>query len=278
VVDGARPHDPSKPSVLIRLPRRTEMLVLPERSLEISNPPDCLRQLIFESDWEEFPYWMMGTGFLALWNNSIFLITAAHCIAENQHNALRIPIRPHDAQILPFDKFMTFETPSDARDLDVAMYRAKPPTEQDLFDVRNAAAPISPVHSFDSVLAQVQAASANEAALALFAFGFPRAAEASKVDLIASHITSQPAEVHIQYLRPSSEPHRHIGKILRTTIGDLNGMSGSPVFLRTTRTNESPRRYMLAGMLVRASASTVEFVSGHLLSNALGYASHYLRA
>jgi hypothetical protein len=36
------------------------MLVLPERSLEISNPPDCLRQLIFESDWEEFPYWMMG--------------------------------------------------------------------------------------------------------------------------------------------------------------------------------------------------------------------------
>lgn len=80
MVDGARPHDPSKPSVLIRLPRRTEMLVLPERSLEISG---------------------------------------------------------------------------DARDLDVAMYRAKPPTEQDLFDVRNAAAPISPVNSFDSVLAQV---------------------------------------------------------------------------------------------------------------------------
>ena len=121
------------------------MLVLPERSLEISNPPDCLRQLIFESDWEEFPYWMMGTGFLALWNNSIFLITAAHCIAENQHDALRIPIRPRDAQLLPFDKFMTFETPGDARDLDVAMYRAKPPTEQDLFDVRNAAAPISPI-------------------------------------------------------------------------------------------------------------------------------------
>jgi hypothetical protein len=51
------------------------MLALPERSLEISYPPDCLRQLIFESDWEEFPYWMMETGFLALWNNSIFLIT-----------------------------------------------------------------------------------------------------------------------------------------------------------------------------------------------------------
>jgi hypothetical protein len=51
------------------------MLALPERSLEISNPSDCLRQLIFESDWEEFPYWMMGTGFLALWNNSILLIT-----------------------------------------------------------------------------------------------------------------------------------------------------------------------------------------------------------
>jgi hypothetical protein len=66
------------------------MLALPERSLEISNPPDCLRQLIFESDWEEFPYWMMGTSFLALWNNSIFLITAAH------------------------------ETPGDARDLDVS--------------------------------------------------------------------------------------------------------------------------------------------------------------
>jgi hypothetical protein len=48
--------------------------------------------------------------------------------------------------------------------LATSMYRAKPPTEQDLFDVRNAAAPISPVHSFDSVLAQVQAASANVAA------------------------------------------------------------------------------------------------------------------
>jgi hypothetical protein len=50
VVDCSEP-DPSKPIVLISLLGRTEMLALPERSLEISNPPDCLRQLIFESDW-----------------------------------------------------------------------------------------------------------------------------------------------------------------------------------------------------------------------------------
>jgi hypothetical protein len=60
------------------------MLALPERPLQISNPPDCLRQLIFESEWDEFPYWMLGTGFLALWENSIFLITAAHPLTHRQ--------------------------------------------------------------------------------------------------------------------------------------------------------------------------------------------------
>jgi hypothetical protein len=253
------------------------MIELPSRSLEVFNPPDCLRQLIFESGWEEFPYWMLGTGFLALWGESLFLITAAHCIETEQHNALRIPVRTHEARLLPFDKFTTFETPGDARDLDVAMFRAKPASWADLYDLRNTAVPISPIHSFESVLDHLRHERANVTDVTLFAIGFPRDAKASKVDLDANHINSHPIEVRIQYKYASDEPHRHIGGIAGSTIGDLNGMSGSPVFLRTTRPDESPRRYMLAGMLVRASRQSVEFVSGGLLSSALSQASDYMR-
>src|SRR6266513_85438 len=126
------------------------MLELAARSPEVVNPPDCLRQLIFESAWTEFPYWMHGTGFLTLWGSSLFLITAAHCIAAGQHNALRIPVRTHEARLLSFDKFMTFETPGQqSRDLDIAMFHAKASSWADAYDLRNAAIPISPTHSFE---------------------------------------------------------------------------------------------------------------------------------
>lgn len=249
------------------------MIELPARPLEVENPPDCVRQLIFESEWEDFPYWMHGTGFLALWGESLFLITAAHCIGADQHNALRVPVRTNEARLLPFKKFMTFER-EDARDLDIAVFHANPATFVDVYDLRQAAIPISLDHSLESILAGIRAAGgADVADMTLFAIGFPRGAKASRVDLEQNRILSQPMELRIQYKYASAEqPDRHIGRIVQFELDDLDGMSGSPVFLRTTRPDELPKRYILVGMLVRASQQSVEFVSNRLLSAAL---QHY---
>jgi len=54
-------------------------------------------------------------------------------------------------------------------------------------------------------------------------------------------------------------------------------MSGSPVFLRATRPDELPTNYVFVGMLVRASRTHVEFVSGELVRSALEHAANALR-
>jgi len=53
------------------------MLDLPVRLPVVDNPLTCVRQLIFETDWEDFPYGMHGSGFLAEWSEMLFLVTSA---------------------------------------------------------------------------------------------------------------------------------------------------------------------------------------------------------
>jgi hypothetical protein len=139
-----------------------------------------------------------------------------------------------------------------------------PPTVVDLYDLRQAAIPISPAHCLESILEDIRAAGADVADMTLFAIGLPRGAKASRVDLEQNRIVSQPMELRIQYKYASAEqPDRHIGRIVQFELDDLDGTSGSPVFLRTTRPDELPRRYILVGMLVRASKESVEFASPH---------------
>jgi hypothetical protein len=130
---------------------------------------------------------------------------------------------------------MTFEG-EHSRDLDIAMFHAAPSTVVDLYDLRQAAIPIWPAHSLESILAEIRAAGTDVADMTLFAIGFPRGAKASRVDLEQNRIVSQPMELRIQYQYASAEqPDRHIGRIVQFELDDLDGMSGSPVFLRTTR-------------------------------------------
>jgi Trypsin-like peptidase domain len=257
------------------------MIELLARLPDVDNPPDCVRQLIFESEWEDFPYWMHGTGFLTLWSETLFFVTAAHCIQENQQNALRVPIRAGDAKVMTFKKFMTFVVPGEeSRDLDVAVFHVEPASWSDLYDLRGAAVPIPQSFSFDTILTEVQTRDMDVETVVLRAVGFPRSAKESIVDLAQRRIVSQPMEVVFKYKHHSNAVDRHIGSIMNSPMDDLDGMSGSPVFLRSTRPEESPRRYVVAGMLVRASREMklVEFVSGELLRNALQFAANALRA
>lgn len=246
------------------------MLEYSLRLPEIADPQIAVRQLIFETEWKEFPYGMHGSGFLALFDEMLFLITAAHCIQEGQQNTLRVPIRPGDAQVMTFGKFMTFLIPSEeSRDLDIAVLSIKPGSWVDRHDLREDAIPITKTFSLESIVRRVEAKNLDVESIVLRAVGFPRNAQESRIDLREGRIVSQPMEVVFRYSRPSVVTNRHIGVIASSPLADLDGMSGSPVVLRTTQPDEAPRRYVFVGMLVRASPSVVEFVSGELIRDAL---------
>jgi hypothetical protein len=254
------------------------MLEYPIRLPEIADPQASVRQLIFESEWEEFPYGMHGSGFLALFDEMLFLVTAAHCLQEGQQNTLRVPIRAGNAQVMIFAKFMTFFIPGEeSRDLDIAILSIKPASWLDRHDMREAAIPVPQTFSLESIVKEVQAKNLDVESIVLRAFGFPRSAQESSIDLGENRIVSQPMEVVFRYNRPSVATNRHIGAIVSSPLADLDGMSGSPVVLRTTRPDEPARRYVFVGMLVRASSSVVEFVSGELIRDALRTAANALR-
>ena len=92
-----------------------------------------------------------------------------------------------------------------------------------------------------------------------------------------SRIVSQPMEIQFRYCRPSTVTNRYLGVLISPAPEDLDGMSGSPVFLRATRPDELPTNYVFVGMLVRASRTHVEFVSGELVRSALEHAANALR-
>lgn len=254
------------------------MLEQPIRLPEIGNPQAAIRQLIFETEWQDFPYGMHGTGFLALWDEMLFLVTAAHCMQEGQQNTLRIPIRPGDANVMAFGKFMTFQVPGEkSRDSDIAALSIQPASWLDRYDMREAAIPIPGTFSLDSILGAVKVRNLGVESVILRAAGFPRLAQESRIDLAEKRIVSQPMEVVLRYQRRSTVTNRHLGEIVQSPLEDLDGMSGSPVFLRTSRPEEGPRRYVFVGMLVRASSSIAEFVSADLIRDALQRAVVALR-
>jgi hypothetical protein len=239
------------------------------RPLDILDPPLAVRQLIFESEWEGFPYGMHGSGFLAF-EETLFLITAAHCLQEGQQNTLRVPIRPGDAKVMAFAKFMTFMVPGEeSHDLDIAVLSIKPDTWVDRHDLRQAAIPIPQTFSLESILNEVRGKCLGVESVVLRAVGFPRDAQQSRIDLAQSRIVSQPMELVFRYSGRSEVTNRHLGTVVHSPLENLDGMSGSPVVLRTTRPEEAPRRYVFVGMLVRAAPSVVEFVSDELIRDAL---------
>ena len=154
------------------------MLEYPPRLPEIADPQIAVRQLIFESEWEEFPYGMHGSGFLALFGEMLFLVTAAHCVQEGQQNTLRVPIRAGDAQVMTFAKFMTFLIPGEeSRDLDIAVLSIKPGSWIDNHDLREAAIPIPQIFSLESIVREVEAKGLGVESIVLRAVGFPRNAQ-----------------------------------------------------------------------------------------------------
>jgi len=254
------------------------MLELPARLPVVDNPLTCVRQLIFESDWEEYPYGMHGTGFIAECTEMLFLVTAAHCINEGQEDWLRVPIRAGTPRVMTFKKYMTFETPGEeTRDLDVAALSIEPSDSAEFYDLRRFAAPIPRTFSFESILAEVRDKNLDLDSIVLRAVGFPRNARESRIDVAESRIVSQPMEILFRYSRPSAVTNRHLGVLVSPPPAELDGMSGSPVFLRATRPDEMPQQYVFVGMLVRASRTHVEFVSGELLRSALQHAARALR-
>jgi hypothetical protein len=177
-----------------------------------------------------------------------------------------------------FKKYMTFVVPGEeSRDLDIAALYVEPADWLDRYDLRTAAIPIPQTFSLESFLKEFQARSLEVGSIVLRAIGFPRNASESRIDLEEQRVVSQPMEVVFRYSRPSDVTNRHIGAIVFSPLGDLDGMSGSPVFLRTSRPDELPKRYVFVGMLVRASPTVVEFVSGKLIGDALQHAESALR-
>ena len=175
-----------------------------------------------------------------------------------------------------FKSLITFSVPEGRPDVDIAVLPVDTTSVLEHYDLRQIALQIPRQFCFDSILEAARAQGEDLAQIPLRAVGFPDAAPESKVDVNAMRIVSQPMEVVFKYAGPSPLEGRHVGSILISALSELSGMSGSPVFLRVGGDTSATKRYVFAGMLVRAgktSEQNIEFVSGERLANALYQAS-----
>lgn len=99
---------------------------------------------------------MHGTGFVALREERLFFVTAAHGIKEGQQDALRIPIRAGKPDTMTFGKFMTFGIPGEeSHELDIAALSIEPITWLDRYDLWSTAIPVLRFFSLDDIIKEV---------------------------------------------------------------------------------------------------------------------------
>src|SRR5689334_17808257 len=67
--------------------------------------PNCAVPLLFESDFEEAPYGIAGTGFLLQSNSKFYFLTAKHCLAAGDAERLRVPKSFASTELLEFGQF-----------------------------------------------------------------------------------------------------------------------------------------------------------------------------
>lgn len=237
--------------------------------------PDCAVPLLFETGIEQAPYAHAGTGFLAVWESTLFLVTAGHCIQKGQENSLVLPLSTSTREVAPLRNYF--------HDVVASVSAAEEPADIVCYSVESSLRTAEPLwrratqlpltFDIESILAL---AGDNREQIPLTAAGFPLSGTASEIDYEAKTFVSQEARISGRYAGTSQVTHAHCMRVTHPgPIRDINGMSGSPVF--SYAPFEGKKRYFFVGMLVRGVLPLAHFASGRLIREVLVEAARMQR-
>ena len=206
--------------------------------------PKCSAPLIFESEFEDTPYGAAGTGFLAKTFGRHYFVTAKHCLAEGDHNNLRVPEILGESELIKLETFGNTSLPEDEEDTDhgdFSMFLIASSFEPKTH--RNALSPAHiPVSDIGCLL---------NMKIWLTVRGFPKEAPGNYVDYDRQHMSIQAVQCDASYIRPTESKYIHELKFIESCpVKDLDGMSGSPVFAKVPMHGETI--YVLVGIMLRA--------------------------
>ncbi len=206
-------------------------------------------------DSQEYPHFTGGTSFLVRRVGRLWLVTAKHALQDKSLENLCVPWNLDTHDVLPLERVF-LPTSKDLEDnafTDLAVF-AVAPTRQPPKHVALNLETVDWVKRFADVRAGDDV---------LFA-GFPRESLDNDVDYDAHRISRQRFLAQAKYVEPAESKHLHRVQVTQMgKVTTLQGMSGSPVFLRP---QTRPSGWSFAGVLLRGSdAGLAHFVEAGIV-------------
>jgi hypothetical protein len=207
--------------------------------------PNCAVALLLETDFEEAPYMMCGTGFLLRTNSAVYFATAKHTLKPGDSNRLRVPRSFASTDLLELGQYGHVELPEGEQDTDWADFA--------LFSVAPAefgqAADLNVLEP--ATLPNLDTRHLLINGMVLTVRGYPEAAPLTRVDYDKKTVAMQPLTCDARLLRlTDSQCCYELQFDSSCPISDFNYMSGSPVFVKALR--EGQTIWILAGLMLRA--------------------------
>jgi len=207
--------------------------------------PNCAVPLVFESEFEDVPYGMAGTGFLLQSNSRVYFVTAKHCLTLGDHDRLRVPRSFDSPELLELGQFGHPVFPESAEDtdwLDLAAFSVVP-IEFGTDGDRNALEP--------AFLSNTDSRQLLQDGVILTVRGFPAAAPQTGIDFERKRISMQALHCDAHFLKiTEARCCYELQFVASCPIDDFNHMSGSPVFAKLPL--DGNFLYVLVGVLLRA--------------------------
>jgi hypothetical protein len=252
-------------------------------------PSQCISpNLHVDPENDEYPG-LAGTGFIARRGRKLFYITARHCLTKDQKAdvgefaaRLQIPYRLNGKAQSESDYFQFEQTISlehDSEDIPgklidlVILPILEPQSDKTLRHLLSRAVKLpSTGEWFDNWFnhSLTQKLVSNGIGPELFVIGYPQQGTSSGIEYPESR--GKPIEIHSQAamihgnLGATSYPDRL--KIVNVVWqNDLNGFSGSPVFLKFW--NENGNQFALVGMAVTGGNQQIHFIKISVISRGI---------
>jgi len=210
--------------------------------------PNCAVPLVFESEFDEAPYGMAGTGFLLQSNSSYYFLTTKHSLRPGDHDKLRVPCSFRSTELLELGQFGYPVFPKGTEDtdwLDLAAFSVVP----NEFGRNGDRIAVEPAFLSNSDTRELL-----QDGVILTVRGFPAAAPKSGVDFERKHISMQALECDANFRGlTESQCCYELQFVASCPIDDFNYMSGSPVFAKLR--HEGADFHVLVGMLQRAGGA-----------------------
>lgn len=239
-----------------------------------SGIPDCTSPVVsYAEGYPEYPG-IHGTGFFARKGNFVIFITARHCLVNNNADDVRsvasrlqVPYalegyKSSRKDYVEFDGVYSFshqsaEIPGKYADFVILTIKIRPGSWQDKH-LRSRAAKLPPTGNWldDYCRAQItEQFVLNGGNIPMLILGYPHEGTSTEVSTERGIFTQR--VIASGMLRPGVYPYT-MSLVNITWSHDLNGFSGSPVFL-VFRDMHGPQ-YALAGMIVLGGNRQAQFI------------------